>query len=151
MTRLAQTILVATDFSQASVLALEAAAILARQNEAQLVLVHVHVPKASEALVEDPGTGRLFPDDATRKRLHAQLEQVAAERLVGLSPTIAVMASRSAPEGICHEAQHVNADLIVVATHGRTGRERMLIGSVAESVVRMAPCPVLTLRSKAKR
>jgi nucleotide-binding universal stress UspA family protein len=44
----------------------------------------------------------------------------------------------------------VGADLIVVSTHGRTGLSHLLIGSVAERVVRHAPCPVLTLRSKAE-
>lgn len=44
-------------------------------------------------------------------------------------------------------AQEINADLIVMATHGRTGLRRLLMGSVAEHIVRRAPCPVLTLRT----
>ena len=56
----------------------------------------------------------------------------------------------SAAEGICEVAETSGADLVVLSTHGRTGLSHMLIGSVAERVVRHAPCPVLTLRSKAK-
>jgi nucleotide-binding universal stress UspA family protein len=49
---------------------------------------------------------------------------------------------------IVKTAENVNADLVVMATHGRTGMRHVLLGSVAERVVRLAPCPVLTVRSR---
>lgn len=150
MIRIADTILVATDFSRAADLGLDAAAILARQNDAELVLVHVHVPEAGEELEDDPSTLLLYPGPAIREELHAQLKEIADTKLAGLKTRIGLMASRDPAEGICHYAKHVDADLVVLSTHGRSGAARLLIGSVAEAVVRHAPCPVLTLRSKAK-
>lgn len=151
MIRIAKTILVSTDFSQASELGIEAAAVLGRQNDADVVLVHVHTPAPNEDLVTDPDTGLLFPGAEARARLHSQLQQIADTKLAGLRVKIGIMASRAVAEGICAYASHVDADLVVLATHGRSGTLRLLIGSVAEAVVRQAPCPVLTLRSKAKR
>lgn len=150
MSRFAQTIVAATDFSEASELAVRAAAILAEQNDAKLFLVHVYVPPDTTALVIDPGTGQWMAEENTRDALHAQLGALAT-RLVpsARAVTTAVATSRRAADGLCHYAQHVDADLLVVATHGRTGVGRFLIGSVAEEVVRKASCPVLTLRSKA--
>ena len=52
-----------------------------------------------------------------------------------------------AADTICRVAEERNSDLIVIGTHGRTGLARLLVGSVAEKVVRQAPCPVLTVRN----
>lgn len=152
MSRFAQTVVVATDFSDASELAVRAAALLATQNEAKLFVVHVHLPPDTSALVPDPKTGLLMADADTRDDLHAQLGRLV-QRVIpeAQNVTTAVTTSRRAAEGLCHYATHVDADLLVVATHGRTGVGRLLIGSVAEEVVRKASCPVLTLRSKAPR
>lgn len=148
---LAQRILVATDFSKTSELALDAAVLLARQNDARLTLVHVLVPDGTLPMIEDPVSGLVMADDDTRERYHAQLHEVCDRRLgdVPRRPNVALVISNSPAEGICHYAEHVGADLIVIATHGRTGLARMLNGSVAEMVVRRAPCPVLSLRSHA--
>ena len=152
MSALARSILVATDFSQASELAIEAAALLAKQNQASLTVVHVYVPLPSAPMVEDPKTGLLMADDFTRKELHGRLDELAKRKLADIpNVKLAVMASQSAADGICHYAEHEDCDMIVISTHGRTGLARMLIGSVAERVVRHAHCPVLTLRSKAPR
>jgi nucleotide-binding universal stress UspA family protein len=152
MSRFAQKIVAATDFSEASELALSAAAILARQNGAQLFVVHVHVPVDTSSLLEDPRSGLLMPDDETRRRLHADLDALVGRILpeaTGLHTAVAT--SRAPAAGLVHYADHVDADLIVVATHGRSGIRRLVLGSVAEEVVRTANCPVLTLRSKAKQ
>jgi nucleotide-binding universal stress UspA family protein len=53
-------------------------------------------------------------------------------------------------EGVLKVAQEIGADMIVMGTHGRTGLKRFLMGSVAEYVMRKAPCPVLTVRSSAE-
>jgi nucleotide-binding universal stress UspA family protein len=58
----------------------------------------------------------------------------------------AVRVGTDIPEAILRYAKHNDIDLIVMATHGRTGLTHLLMGSVAEKVVRAAPCPVLTLR-----
>lgn len=149
MSQFAQTVVAATDFSEASELAVRAAALLAKQNDAALYVVHVHVPPDTTALLSDPKTGFLMADDDTRRDLHEQLDRLV-KRLIpeARGVTTSVATSRRPADGLCHYAEHVSADLLVVATHGRTGLGRFLIGSVAEEVVRKASCPVLTLRSK---
>ncbi len=150
MSRLAQVVVAATDFSEASELAVRAAAVLAAQNEARLVVVHVHVPPDTTALVPDPVTGLMMADTLTREELHDELRALVRRVIPDArGVTTAVATSRRPADGICHYAQHVGADVVVVATHGRSGAGRLLIGSVAEEVVRKAGCPVLTLRSKA--
>ncbi|MCZ7684405.1 MAG: universal stress protein [Sandaracinaceae bacterium] len=69
-------------------------------------------------------------------------------RFAGVAKTkTALIVSTNAAEGICNYAAKENVDLIVLSTHGRTGLAHLLIGSVAEKVVRHAPCPVLTVRA----
>lgn len=142
-------ILVPTDFSKASTLALEAANLLAKQNDAKVTLVHVFEPRGvlfgGEPGMED---GHGVAKDVEAK-IHAELEKVARERFPDVSKIkTALVISESAVKGIVEYAERENVDLIVIATHGRSGLSRMLIGSVAEKVVRHASCPVLTLRSR---
>lgn len=152
MSRFAQVIVAATDFSEASELAVAAAAVLAKQNEATLYVVHVHVALDPATLLTDPVSGTLMPDDVTRARLHEDLRAVVARAAPELADVhVAVATSQAPAAGLVHYAEHVDADLVVVATHGRTGLRRLVLGSVAEEVVRTASCPVLTLRSKAER
>lgn len=120
-------ILVATDFSPCSDQAVRAALSLAQHFGAQLYLLHV-VHRAAER-------------EAALERLAAFVEAHAE----GVPFTAAVAAGRPAPEIVSHaEREHVN--LIVVGTHGRTGLAHVVMGSVAEAVVRTAPCQVLTIR-----
>jgi nucleotide-binding universal stress UspA family protein len=143
-----QHILVPTDFSQASELAVHAAAIVARQNGARVTLLHVL------------GLPMLYDEDLEQARpeareleaaVHDHLDRVV-EKLLGDLPDVktALLRDRSPAEAICQWALEQDVDLIVVATHGRTGLTHFLIGSVAERVVRHAPCPVLTMRSRAR-
>lgn len=68
---------------------------------------------------------------------------------IGKQVPVKVMLRRGVPFGeIINAARKCKADLIVMATHGRSGLRQMLIGSVAEKVVRHAPCPVLTVRHR---
>ena len=120
-------ILVATDFSPCSDQAIRAALALARHFGARLHLLHV-VPHAAERA-------------ASLERLGA----VAEAHVDGVSFTASVAAGRPAPE-IVRYAEHEQVDLIVVGTHGRTGLAHVVMGSVAEAVVRTAPCQVLTIR-----
>lgn len=151
MAQLTQNILVPTDFSPSSELAIEAVKILAAQNDAKVTLVHVH--SAGGVLLG--GQGALEPghslDQETEEKYHAALKQIVATKLpnVEKAKTVVIVAT-SAWRGIVDYAKKEGVDMIVMTTHGRTGIEHVLIGSVAERVVRHAECPVLTLRSKLK-
>lgn len=120
-------ILVATDFSPCSDQAIRAALALARHFGATLHLLHV-VPHAAERA-------------AALDRLGAFAEAQAE----GVPFTASVAAGRPAPE-IARYAAREQMDLIVLGTHGRTGLAHAVMGSVAEAVVRTAPCQVLTIR-----
>jgi universal stress protein A len=150
-----QKILAPTDFSSASTLALDAAALLAKQFGATIVLLYVYDPTLLSPLYAVPGAAAVL--EATprapefEESIRREMESIRRERLSGV-PQVEYLVKQhsSAPEGICEAAAEVAADLVVLSTHGRTGLSHVLIGSVAERVVRHAPCPVLTLRSKAK-
>ncbi len=133
-----KTILHPTDFSDHSEYALQLACGLARDSGARLILMHVVPPPIAHGEVV-----------ARRQRdgYHAQLEK-ELNRLVPPDPQIRV--ARWLEDGdpatvIVQVAQDLPCDLIVMGTHGRTGVRRLLMGSVAEHVVRNAPCPVLTV------
>ncbi len=145
-------ILVPTDFSQASELAVEAAAALARSSGAKVTLLHVHDPAA----LRPPAT--IGWNDGRQQSVEHEIEQTIAQsfdallkaRLQGVNVSdMVVLHDSAAAPAICAYAEQVGADLIVIATHGRTGLKQLLIGSVAERVVRHSTVPVLTLRSRA--
>lgn len=146
-------ILVPTDFSQAAALALDAAATLARELGAKLTLVHVHDPEALHPPAS-VGWSQAQQDKLEReieRTIRESFDEVEREQLAGVKVEDKVIVrDASAARGICDYAQKIGADLIVIGTHGRTGLKHLMIGSVAERVVRHAPCPVLTLRSTAR-
>jgi nucleotide-binding universal stress UspA family protein len=136
-----RTILHATDFSERSEYALGLACALARDYVARLIVLHV-----AEAPTLAYGEGAI-PPTLDELRASAQ-EQLNLLRL----PLANVRAERRLEEGdvvpeILRVARDTNTDLIVLGTHGRTGLARLLMGSVAEEVVRKALCPVLTVKS----
>jgi nucleotide-binding universal stress UspA family protein len=150
-----QRILAPTDFSTSSVLALDAAALLAKQFGAAVTLLYVYDPTLLTPLYAVPGAATVIESTsrapAFEENVRKELEALAKQRFAGIASVDFVVKQHANPaEGICAAALESGADLIVVSTHGRTGLAHMLIGSVAERVVRHAPCPVLTLRSKAK-
>ena len=134
------TILFSTDFSHASDAALPHAEALAREKRARLLIVHVEEPPAAY------GGGELYygiaePDSA---RIRAMLEAVKpADPQVAFEHRSAL--GDPATE-ICRIAADEGAEMIILGTHGRTGLFRLLMGSVAESILRRAPCPVLVYR-----
>jgi len=135
------TILHPTDFSERSQYAFWLACSLARDYGARLVVLHVAVPAVvyGEGVVVPPSPEELRA--ATQEqldRLQAPRADVRAERR---------LAEGDAVEEILRVAKEANADLIVMGTHGRTGLGRLLMGSVAEQVVRRASCPVLTVKA----
>jgi nucleotide-binding universal stress UspA family protein len=134
-----RTILHPTDFSDRSLYAFHLACALTRDYSARLVVLHV-LPRPIIAY----GVGVMPPDPE-------HLVQEAKEQLNRLEvPGGNVRAERRLEEGdaatdILRVGQEIGADLIILGTHGRTGLDRLLMGSVAEQVVRQASCPVLTV------
>ena len=134
-----QHILVPVDFSHDSEHAVEAAIGLAQQFEARVTLLHaIHIPEAAEVnLAAYMDKIRSEADQSMTSRLQRVQEAgVTAE---------AVTVIGAPSQTIVDTARDRRADLIVMGTHGRTGLRHMLIGSVAERVVRLAPCPVMVV------
>ena len=149
MTHSFKVILVPTDFSTASAPAMEYARMLAERFGAALHLLHVvEDPYAAAAW---PGAYASMPD--LRERLTAEAEQ----RFEGITASLSDLETATEvvvglpAKTIVDVAATRGADLIVMGTHGRSGVAHLLLGSVAERVVRMAICPVLTVRERAAR
>lgn len=142
-------ILVPTDFSDASAAALQCACQLADALHAELCVLHVvedpyplgayteyYSPPPEAFLVRQEGQARsqleslLTPEQ--RERYHATLE---------------LRQGNAARQILGYLAEHGAGHLVVMATHGRGGVARLMMGSVADKIVRMAPCPVLTVRA----
>lgn len=136
-----QRIVVPTDFSDFSNAAVAAAAEFHQRTGAEICLLHVTEP-AYEGLRVQTG------------QLHQEMKREAREELARLSARHfphaknlrqLVIEGRPADE-ICKVAAQEHADAIIIPTHGRSGLRHMLLGSVAERVVRHAPCSVLVVR-----
>ncbi len=137
-------ILVPTDFTEHASHALQAAQSLATRFDAKVTLLHVYQVPAY-ALPE----GVIFATADVLSDLHSQLSERLKQTSAKYFPGIEVetqLRSGGAAEEIIEEAKTCGADLIVLATHGRSGLSHLLIGSVAERVVRLSPAPVMTLR-----
>ncbi|MBW2424973.1 MAG: universal stress protein [Deltaproteobacteria bacterium] len=144
-----ETILVPTDFSEDAQHALGTAKELARQFGSKLVLLHayrVDLPMSTPAL----GGGFILPDGFYEDlRAHAtkQVEELAAETSKEGFEVSGIAMEDRASVAIVEEAKRLPADLIVMGTRGLTGLKHVALGSVAERVVRDAPCPVLTVKA----
>lgn len=139
-------IMFTTDFSPGSEAAAGLAFEMARRFAARMTILHVYsapvyIGAFGDAYALPPEVMEKIRADAERAlenlRLRAVKEGITAEPLAveGIAPDLIVAAARSR-----------HADLIVMGTHGRTGLKHLLLGSVAERVVRTAECPVLTVR-----
>jgi nucleotide-binding universal stress UspA family protein len=140
-------IVLATDFSAPSEHAREAGVALARHLGAEVHLVHAFdVPLAVVTPYEVAVPDNLIVEarEAARKKLEAELEAI---RRQGIQAT-AHLAEVPAAPAIAEVAREVKADLVVVGTHGRTGFKHVLLGSVAERTIRLAPCAVLTVKAQ---
>ena len=136
-----QKILYPTDFSSPGRTALEMATCLARDRKAKLLIVHVEEPPMAY------GGGELYygVEEPDVEELQRMLSEVVPSdpsipyehRLVIGSPATAIV----------ELAEKEGVSMIVMPTHGRTGLMRLLMGSVAEEVVRKAKCPVLTVKA----
>lgn len=138
-------ILFPTDFSHTGDAALALATALARDAGATLIIAHVEEPPVAY------GGGEMYygmPEPAVEE-IQQMLDAVKPpdpsvkyeHRLVAGDP----------PSAIVRLAEEEQADLIVMGTHGRTGLSRLLMGSVAEAIVRRSPCPVLTYKHEARK
>ncbi len=137
-------VLVATDFSECSRAALEAGIELAKRYDAALTLVHVFVLPAYVYMDIVPMAVDI--EAPARQAAEEELQKALAVARAQLPSAQAVMRQAGATwEEILETARAVNADLIVLGTHGRTGVSHALIGSIAERVVRHAHVPVLTI------
>ena len=135
-----KTILVTTDFSANSAVAVRPAIEIACRFEGRLVLVHALEGASPEAQVVAEELAGL----AAMAR--EQLQEFGTKEIGAKAPWTAEVVSGPAYLAITDAAERHHADLIVLATHGRTGLVHLLLGSVAERVARMATCPVLTVR-----
>ena len=140
-----QHLLVPVDFSENAQQALEYAIRLASKLEARLTLLHViqALPLGGGDMgVTVPYTYLEVLEAEIARRMQACLERVTAVGLEGESIIV-----KGVPfQEILETAKTQQVDLIVMGTYGRTGLQHVLLGSVAEKVVRLAPCPVLVVR-----
>jgi nucleotide-binding universal stress UspA family protein len=148
------TILCPVDFSEPSYAALESAVDLAECFSAKIVLFHAvsnidPTPTPSYTLTNQiadqiPQIMQQMTENATQA-----LKELTNIRIAGRVPTQQMVEIGDPANSIVQAAKTRSVDLIVIATHGRSGIKGLIFGSVAEKVVRTAECPVLTMRHKA--
>ncbi len=139
-------ILLPTDFSDCSAVAARVARRIAEQFGSRLTVLHV----LDEPVALDP----MFRGDVPVELLRTRMEQFARENMdaylaahfSGFENFDTMLASGIPYREIIKTARETGADLIVIGTHGRTGVEHVVFGSTAEKVVRLGPCPVLSVR-----
>ena len=143
-------ILFPSDYSACSDAAYPQAVFLAKRHEAHLHLLHIDTLGAALPEEEDPA---IFDSELLtirRQDVVYESEEVILKNEVrnGIPVTEIEMSSISAHEGILDYVERHNIDLVVLASHGKHGVERFLLGSTAEKVTRHASCPVLSIRCR---
>ena len=145
-------ILVPVDFSSDSLDALAYAREFATAFDAEMVLLYVVEPiyyaTPADMYVVNTNVATLLEEQ--RRAAEEQFARMVEKQASGGPRLRPMIKTGTASEVIAECARAERADLIILATHGRTGLAHMLMGSVAEKVVRTAPCPVLTVRGKKK-
>jgi nucleotide-binding universal stress UspA family protein len=138
-------ILCPVDFSEFSAHALEMSAALAARHLAEVMAVHVSPPSLPPmaAFPEVPAVVTMTP--AIRQRLQAELDRFVSPAREKGTCVATVVEDGAIVTAIVRQAELWEADLIVMGTHGVSGFERWILGSVTEKVLRKAPCPVLTV------
>jgi len=138
-------ILVPIDFSECSLKALRYAIPLAKEHRAAVTLAYV-APAISGAFGEYGAFDPVSVTKDMRERAERDLARLVVDEVRGMVPADTLVRAGCAVEEIINVARKLPADLIVISTHGRSGLNHVLLGSVAERVVRHAPCPVLVVR-----
>lgn len=137
-------ILVPTDFSECAAQALRYAIPLAVEHQAAITLLYVaasNYTAGSYGFIDYPAIeGDILASG------HKQLASLAEAEVAGQVESHLLVRAGLPPLEIVEAAREIRADLIVISTHGRTGLKHAWLGSVAEQVVRRAPCPVLVVR-----
>jgi MFS superfamily sulfate permease-like transporter/nucleotide-binding universal stress UspA family protein len=129
-----------TDFSEHADFAFQQTCAIAREHGARLMVLHVCPPAVATSKIE----AAMLPSEAEKERLRAELSR---RRPLDTKLRVEHLFQEGEPvEQILQVARECHCDLIVMGTHGRTGLSRLLMGSVAEAVVRTAPCPVITIK-----
>lgn len=139
----------AIDFSEPARFAMEEACALARRLQADLTLLHVNeapLPASGEMVLSPPELFERAAKELERKMSGWRDE---AERLASRPIRSVILAGNSAADEIARFVREGRFDLLVMATKGRTGLKRLVLGSVAERVVREADCSVLVVRRPA--
>lgn len=145
-------ILVPVDFSEGSRAALDAAVLISRAFGAEIDVLHVWEPPAYipiDTALATIGTG---PPQTIAEIARAEAGREMADLLARLEHSGDLAAQSHIEAGnpvdvVVELAGETPHDLIVMGTHGRTGFSRLVMGSIAEQIVRRAPCPVLTVRA----
>jgi len=143
-------ILVPVDFSQPSIQALDYAIEFGQPFKPEFVVLHVLEP------IYYPGAGDMYGPGYDMGLVYQEIERAAHEQLSRLAVTLqkkrltvrTLLRVGTAYHAIVETAKKLKADLIIMSTHGRTGLSHVVMGSVAERVVRSAVCPVLTVRGQ---
>jgi len=139
-------ILVPTDFSEPSLLALDRAAKIAERDSAELLLLHVlrEADHPTRQLLAPHGFPNLWKE--IRRRSQARLEALRTERL-GESARVRTLLTEGIPSAAIADAATENqVDLVVIGERGQTGAEGFNLGSTTERVVRVSPCSVLVVK-----
>ena len=131
-------ILLATDFSAASEKAFAYAVAVARRHGSKITLSHV-IPPDLVSLLPAPSAER------RRDEEERQLEGLASRSELNQIPHEAILRAGSVGSELSSVIREQEIDLVILATHGRSGLKKLVLGSVAEEVLRRAPCPVLTV------
>ncbi len=140
-------VVVPTDFSEHSLRALPYAVGFAERFGARLALVYVLEPSLQLSDVAWVGVDERALDADHMSHARVSLETLARERVPDAIECTTHVLHGHPVDAIVEFARESGADLVVMATHGRSGLSHALMGSIAEHVVRRAPCPVLTLKS----
>jgi len=143
-------ILVPVDFSDYSKIALKHAVNFAQRFNSKLFLIYVIEPMVYPT---DFSIGQIaIPavENNLTSRAEEELQNLVKNEIAGKLESEVIIKSGKPFMEIIECAGEMDADLIIIATHGHTGVEHLLFGSTAEKVVRKAPCPVLTLREPIK-
>ncbi|MCS6915011.1 MAG: universal stress protein [Myxococcales bacterium] len=149
-----QHIVVATDLDETSMPALRLAVDLARPLGARITVLHVIEPIAmppgleAYALEGMPADWEQRVERGRFSAVEQRLEALLREHQGSGVPLSAKVVAGLLPGALTEAAEEMGADLLVLGTHGRSGVAHFLLGSVAEKVVRTAPCPVLTVRPR---
>ncbi len=137
-------ILVPVDFSEFSAEALQSAAGIAELRDAKLTIMHVMIEPETSVPYEVYIDWQTVKDDMKTDAEKMLKEMTEKAGVSGISERVLVWGEPA--HLITDTAKSGNFDLIVMATHGRTGLPRLFFGSVAEKVIRQASCPVLVMR-----